>query len=132
MSVSCARCDRSGAGTAEALPNGWQLHVFGTVGAKLPVCPDCLDKSKGRSTEDDGGSVQDNQLRLFIERVERMEEEKKGISDDIRDTYSEMKAQGYDAKIVKEVIKIRRMAPNERAEHQMLLDTYCAALGIAL
>ena len=130
MSVSCARCDRTGTGTPEALPEGWQLHVSGTMKAKYPVCPDCLDKSKGKSIEDGGGSVSDNQLRLFIERVERMEEEKKGIADDIRDTYSEMKAQGYDARIVKEVIKIRRMHPNERAEHQMLLDTYCAALGL--
>lgn len=132
MSIACARCDRPGTGTPEALPAGWQLHVFGTVKAKLPVCPDCIERSKGKSTEDDGGSVQDNQLRLFIERIERMEEEKKGIGDDIRDTYSEAKAQGYDAKIMREVIKIRRMPPSERAEHQMLLDTYCANLGLTL
>lgn len=132
MSVSCARCDRTGPGSPEALPEGWQLHVFSTINAKLPVCPDCIDKSKGKSTEDRGGTVHDNQLRLLIERVERMDEEIRGIQEDKRDTFAEAKAQGYDTKIVKEVIKIRRMAPNERAEHQMLLDTYCAALGIAL
>lgn len=72
----------------------------------------------------------DNQLRLFFERIERLEEEKKGINDDIVDTFSEAKAVGYDAKIMRQVLRLRKMAPNERQEMEMLIDTYKAAIGL--
>jgi uncharacterized protein (UPF0335 family) len=70
-------------------------------------------------------------LRLLIERIERLEEEKKGIADDIRDTYAEAKAQGFDAKIMREIVRLRRLPPHERDEMEALLDTYKAALGLA-
>jgi uncharacterized protein (UPF0335 family) len=73
----------------------------------------------------------DDRLRLLIERVERLEEEKKGISDDIRDVYAEAKAVGYDAKMMREVVKLRKMKPDDRREMQMILDAYMAALGLA-
>jgi uncharacterized protein (UPF0335 family) len=72
----------------------------------------------------------DDRLRLLIERVERLEEEKKGISDDIRDVYNEAKAVGYDVKIMRAIVRIRKMKPDDRREMDMLLDTYKAALGI--
>jgi uncharacterized protein (UPF0335 family) len=72
----------------------------------------------------------DDRLRLLIERVERLEEEKKGISDDIRDVYAEAKAVGYDVKIMREIVRLRKMKPDDRAEMTMLLDTYKAALGL--
>ena len=72
----------------------------------------------------------DNQLRLFIERVERLEEEKKGIADDIRDVYAEAKAMGYDAKIMRQIVRLRKMSLNDRQEMEALLDTYNSALGI--
>jgi uncharacterized protein (UPF0335 family) len=73
----------------------------------------------------------DDRLRLLIERVERLEEEKKGIADDIADVYSEMKAVGYDAKIVRQIVRLRRMKPDDRREMQALLETYMAALGLS-
>jgi uncharacterized protein (UPF0335 family) len=73
-----------------------------------------------------------DQLRLFIERVERLEEEKKGIQDDIRDVYAEAKANGYDPKIMRQVVRIRKMETHTRQEHYAILDTYCAALGIVI
>lgn len=72
----------------------------------------------------------DDRLRLLIERVERLEEEKKGLSDDIRDVYSEAKAVGYDVKIMRQIVRIRKMKPDDRREMDMVLDTYKAALGI--
>lgn len=75
--------------------------------------------------------IQVDQLRLFIERIERLEEEKKGISDDVRDVYSELKGQGYDTKVVRAVIKLRRMEKNDRDEMDALLETYRDALGLA-
>lgn len=77
-------------------------------------------------------TVSDEQLRLFIERVERLEEEKKGVGDDIRDTYNEMKSQGYDVRLVKKVIKLRKMPAHDRAEMDALLEVYCNAVGLQL
>ena len=72
----------------------------------------------------------DDRLRLLIERVERLEEEKKGIADDIRDVYAEAKAVGYDPKMMREIIRLRKMKPDDRAQMEMILDTYKAALGL--
>lgn len=72
----------------------------------------------------------DDQLRLFIERIERLEEEKKGVADDIRDTYSEAKSQGYDPKIMRQIVRLRKMEPHDRQEMELILDTYKAALGL--
>ena len=72
----------------------------------------------------------DDRLRLLIERVERLEDEKKGISDDIRDVYAEAKAMGYDAKIMRQIVRLRKMNINDRKEMEALLDTYKSALGI--
>lgn len=76
-------------------------------------------------------TVSSEQLRLFIERIERMEEEKKGISDDIRDVYSELKGQGYDPKIVRQIVRLRAMETHDRQEMEAVLDTYKSALGLA-
>jgi len=70
------------------------------------------------------------QLRVFIERIERQEEEKKQISDYIRDVYSEAKGQGYDTKILKQIIRLRRMEKDARDEEEAVLDTYKKALGL--
>jgi len=79
---------------------------------------------------DGEATTTDQQLRLFIERVERLEEEKKGIADDIRDTYAEAKSQGYDPKIMRQIVRLRKLPLHDRQEMEMLLDTYKAALGL--
>lgn len=75
-------------------------------------------------------NVAADQLRLFIERVERLEEEKKGISDDIRDVYAEAKAMGFDPKIMRQIVRLRKMEPHDRQEMQAILETYMNALGL--
>ena len=77
-----------------------------------------------------GHNSSDDRLRLLIERVERLEEEKKGIADDIKDVYGEAKAVGYDAKIMRIIIRLRKMKPDDRAEMEAIVDTYKAALGL--
>jgi uncharacterized protein (UPF0335 family) len=72
----------------------------------------------------------DDRLRLLIERVERLEEEKKGIQDDIKDVYAEAKATGYDSKIMKQIVRLRKLKPDDRREMELLLETYKNALGI--
>lgn len=74
----------------------------------------------------------DERMKLLIERVERLEEEKQGIADDIKDVYAEAKAVGYDTKILRQIVKIRRMKPDDRREHYALLGTYANALGLDL
>ena len=71
----------------------------------------------------------DDMLRLLIERIERMEEEKKSVSDDIKGIYGEAKSHGYDVKILRAVIRLRKMENHERAEYEALLETYMNALG---
>ena len=78
------------------------------------------------------GTVAADQLRLFIERIERLEEEKKAIADDIRDVYAEAKAHGYDTKTMRAIVRLRKMETHTRQETDALLDTYRAALGLAL
>ena len=75
-------------------------------------------------------NVSGEQLRLLIERVERLEEEKKGISDDIKDVYGEAKAVGYDTKIMKQIVKLRKKTRDARMEEEALLEKYKSALGI--
>ena len=78
----------------------------------------------------DGGTVAAEQLRLFIERIERLEEEKKGMADDIRDVYAEAKGQGYDSKTMRAIVRLRKMEKDARDEAEALLETYKAALGL--
>lgn len=72
----------------------------------------------------------DDRLRLLIERVETLTEEKKGIQDDIKDVYAEAKAVGYDTKIMRKMIKIRKQNRDDRLNEEALTETYMAALGI--
>ncbi len=71
-------------------------------------------------------------LRLLIERIERLEEEKKGVAEDIKDVYTEAKARGYVPKIIREIIRIRKMSKDDRNEHFAILDTYASAIGLDL
>ncbi|MFZ3482649.1 DUF2312 domain-containing protein [Sphingomonas sp. 3-13AW] len=75
-------------------------------------------------------NISAEQLRLLIERIERLEEEKKGISDDIKDVYAEAKSTGFDIKTMRTIIRLRRMEKHHRDEADMLLETYKQALGI--
>ena len=77
------------------------------------------------------GSIAADELRLLIERIERLEEEKKAMADDIRDVYAEAKARGYDPKAMRQVVRLRKMETHIRQEEEAILDTYKAALGLA-
>ena len=70
------------------------------------------------------------ELRQFIERIERLEEEKKALADDVRDVFAELKGRGFDTKAVRKLIALRRKDPNERAEEEAILELYKSALGM--
>jgi uncharacterized protein (UPF0335 family) len=76
-------------------------------------------------------SVAQDQLRAFVERIERMEEEKKAIADDIKEIYAEAKGNGFDTKVLRQVIRIRKQDKSERLEQEAILDLYLAALGMS-
>ncbi len=73
----------------------------------------------------------DDRLRLLIERIERLEDEKKGIGDDIKDVYSEAKSAGYDTKVMRLVVRLRKMKPHDREEMDAILDVYKSSLGMS-
>jgi uncharacterized protein (UPF0335 family) len=75
-------------------------------------------------------NVSAEQLRQFIERVERLEEEKRGLQDDIKDTYSEAKSTGFDTKTMRTIVRLRRMEKHHRDEADALLELYRQALGL--
>jgi len=76
------------------------------------------------------GNIAADALRLFIERIERLEEEKSGIADDIKDVYSEAKSTGYDAKTMRQIVRLRKLEKHVRLEAEALLETYKAAPGL--
>ena len=79
---------------------------------------------------DEDVEVTDDRLRLLIERVERLNEEVKAVQDDVKDVYAEARAVGYDVKIMRELVRMRKMNPDDRREREMLIETYKAALGL--
>ncbi len=74
--------------------------------------------------------MNNNQIKAIVERIERLEEEKKTIADEIRDVYAETKGNGYDVKALRTIIRMRKQDANERAEQEAILETYMAALGM--
>lgn len=72
----------------------------------------------------------DDRLRLLVERIERLEEEKKCLGDDIADVYKEVKAVGYDVKMTRQIVRLRKMNPHDRREMEALLEVYKAAMGL--
>jgi len=69
-------------------------------------------------------------LKAFVERIERLEEEKKALADDIRDVYAEAKATGFDVKALRTIVRMRKQDADERKEHEAILETYMHALGM--
>ena len=127
--ISCGRCDTSAPpAPGQAMPEGWQMHALSRGKGSYAVCAACLP-SMAASTRSTGNAAAD-QLRLLIERWERLQEEKKGLSDDQKDVMLEAKSSGYDTKGMMEIIKLRAMSPHDRAERDAIIETYRASLGM--
>lgn len=77
------------------------------------------------------GGIAAEALRQFVERIERLEEEKKALAEDIKDVYGQAKSTGFDVRILRKIISLRKMEDQEREETEQLLDLYKAALGMA-
>tara|TARA_E500000331_G_scaffold343366_1_gene378106 strand:+ start:361 stop:621 length:261 start_codon:yes stop_codon:yes gene_type:complete len=85
-------------------------------------------KESQKMNEVDG--VPEERLRSFVERIERLEEEKKALSDDIREVYSEAKGTGFDIKVLRQIILLRKMDSSDRSEMEAILDIYKRVLGM--
>ncbi len=92
--------------------------------------PPATRTRKADDTKPETGGVAADRLRSIIERIERLEEERKALSSDIKDIYSEAKSAGFDVKVLRQLISIRRKEPAEVEEQETLLDVYRRALGM--
>ena len=91
-----------------------------------------MPKSPLKKKEDSNVTdISGNRLKSFLERIERLEEEKKATAEDIRDVYGEAKATGFDPKIMRKIVSLRKTNLEKRREEQELLDLYMAAIGMA-
>jgi uncharacterized protein (UPF0335 family) len=86
--------------------------------------------SENATTVKTVNNVAGERLKLFIEKIERLSEEKAGIADDISDVYAEAKSAGFDSKIMKMIVRLRKMATDKRREEEEILDIYKAAIGL--
>ena len=89
--------------------------------------------AKAKAADDDDtqvGGIAADRLRSIIERIERLEEEKKALSSDIKDIYSESKSAGFDVKVIRQIVRLRKQEPAEVEEQETLLDLYRRALGM--
>ena len=82
------------------------------------------------NTANDAGGVSGQRLRAFIERIERLEEEKAALADDVKDIFAESKAVGFDVKTIRKVIRLRKMDKQKREEEEELLELYKSAIGL--
>lgn len=87
-------------------------------------------QSETTSTSNSIGQTAKNQLRTFVERIERLEEEKKALSSDIKDLYAEAKATGFDSKTLRTIIKLRKLDATKRKDQEAILAIYMHALGM--
>lgn len=86
--------------------------------------------SQNKDEPKDVGGVSGQRLKSFIERVERLEEEKAALMEDIKEVYGEAKSVGFDVKIMRRIIKLRKMDPEKRREEDEILELYAAAVGL--
>lgn len=120
------RDEMTKAGLIETAPNQFTVPDGWLEGRKDGAGGDAAP-APGHNTR---RTESDDRLRLLIERIERLEEEKKGISDDIKDVYAQAKSTGYDPKTMRRIVKLRKMKPDDRREAAAILETYCASLGM--
>ena len=86
--------------------------------------------AEGARKPADAGGIAGERLKSFIERIERLEEEKTALSGDIKEVYSEAKSSGFETKIMRQIVRLRKMEPQERSEQEQLLDVYKQAIGM--
>lgn len=116
--------------TTMSVGGGQAIPIDLKKGIDAPENADAREAMAGVVRSALGPSIAADELRLLIERTERLEEEKKAIADDVKDVYGEAKSRGYDAKTMRRIVALRKMEPNDRQEAEALLQTYASAVGL--
>lgn len=98
-----------------------------TAGVKIETTTEAINAAADRLSS---VSFAKDQLKSIVERVEKLEEERRAISEDIRDVYAEAKANGFDVKALRLIVRMRKLDPGERMEQEAILETYMHALGM--
>lgn len=91
-----------------------------------------MNENPGPGHNSEAGDIAADRLRSIVERIERLEEEKRALASDIKDIFQEAKSGGFDSKVIRQILAIRRKEPAEVMEQMALLDTYARALGMSL
>jgi uncharacterized protein (UPF0335 family) len=119
----------------ESIGLGHRLRFIGKIRTAAPAIVGApriwgymADEERGEGMG--GGRVAADELRLLIERAERLEEEKRGLADDIKDVMGEAKSRGYDTKAIRKIMAIRKKKKDEYQEEEAILETYLHALGM--
>jgi uncharacterized protein (UPF0335 family) len=113
-------------------PAGLDAGGSASHGSRLTFPPDHPDNRMSSEPVIGGNeNVNAGHLRAFIERIERLEEEKKALADDIKEVYGEAKGNGFDIKIIRKIVSIRKQDRDKRREEEEILDLYLSALGMA-
>lgn len=118
--------------TTMSVGGGPAIPIDLKKGIDAPENADAREAMAGVVRSALGPSIAADELRLLIERIERLSEEKKAIADDVKDVYGEAKARGYDAKTMRRIVALRKMEPNDRQEAEALLQTYASAIGLQM
>jgi uncharacterized protein (UPF0335 family) len=112
--------------------SGWGIEAAFKAFPESPVFIFQGDRAMADEVMEEGGStVAAGQLRAFVERIERLEEDKKTVAEDIKEVYAELKGTGFDTKAVRTIIRLRKKDQAERQEEETILDLYMNALGMA-
>ncbi len=125
---AAAAADDSEATVTIRLPDGTETPP--ATMSEMKEAVDAVRRSQRDESSPYTNGVARDQLRAFVERIERLDEERKTIVDDIKDVYAEAKGTGFDTKALRKVIALRKLDPVERAEQEAILDTYLHALGM--
>jgi uncharacterized protein (UPF0335 family) len=130
--VDSVSSGRRGADPDHGQPTAAEHFTIRNRRSRMSSCRDKAEKEDPMSETQAAAetNVAADELRAFIERIERLEEEKKTISDDVKDVYGEAKSRGYDVKVLRKIVSIRKQDQNERQEMDAILELYMQALGM--
>lgn len=124
------RMEREGIVTAADATGKRQVIMENAQAASDAMIQGAIDKATSDAPLDNTGGVSGERLRSFIQRIEKLEEDKAAVGEDLKEVFAEAKGTGFDVKIIRQIVRLRKQEVEQRRENAELLDLYCAAIGM--